>query len=183
MKKIFLIIFLLIPILANAKSYRSELRSATERGQIYDTTTWDAKLIWHATLFTDEYRRAYTDRHIKINHLSARESARYVATQMEDQAEEWEFFISFYSKKAYKHFEQTKNSFWKIELSTSSGEVLKPYKVEFVPITPYQTEMFPHLNMWSKAYKVTFRKAELGKKASLSLKSVVGSSVLKFKLK
>lgn len=168
---------------AEARSYRAELRHVTERGSLYDGTTLDAKLLWQATLVTDDFRHARESRHVEINHLGAIEAARWIADEEAKQTEGWEFFITFYSKSDYQLFTGNKDSFWQARLKTTTGEEAEPTSVEMVPVTPYARVLYPHFTRWSRAYRVIFPKVDLGQRPTLTLQSVVGSSTLKWNLR
>lgn len=161
--------------------YRNELRRATKSGRMYSVTTWDAKLMWHATFLGDRFRRAFEKKHVKIEHLGPLQAARFVSEQEYRHAEGWDFFVGFYTKSEYKKFSSEPDSFWKIFITTETGEAVHPRAIEMIPISPYEEIMYPYLTRWSKAYRVTFPKVGLGKKFSLTLQSVVGESTLKWK--
>lgn len=161
-------------------TYRSALRQATHNARLFSLETFDAKIIWHATFFSDAFRQAFIRRHIAVNHLDDAEAALFTADQEREQTIGWEFFITFYTKKEYKKFTMDYDSFWKIHLTTTSGDIVEPEAIDSIPITPYVQVMTPHVNRWSKAYRVTFPKVPLGDIFSLTIQSVVGESTLKW---
>lgn len=163
---------------AAKKTYRAELGRVTHRGQTYDANTWDAKVIWFATFFDDSYRRAFAEQHAKINHMGPMETARWIADQEYIQDGQWDVFISFYTKKDYKKFSLDPDSFWELYMTTGKGEIVWPTSIEQVSITPYELVMFRHINRWSKGYKVSFPKVDLGDTIQLTLQSIVGQSQL-----
>lgn len=160
--------------------YRGALRHATHKGQAYDAYTWDAKVIWYATFFNDTFRTAFAQKHAKIHHMGPVEEAQWMEDQIYEQEREWEFFISMYTKRDYKKFSLDADTFWEIYLTTASGEVVWPTSIEHVPASPYEREMFNYVNRWSKCYRVTFPKIDLGHNVTLTLQSIVGSSSLLF---
>jgi hypothetical protein len=166
-----------------AATYRSELRKVTERDRIYNFDNFDARLIWHATFFSDDFRQAYIKKHAKINHLNDEDAEVFAAKQNWRQENNWDFFIGVYAQSDYKKITSGKDSFWNIYLITESGEKIAPSSVEPIPISPYERMMFSYLNRWAKGYRISFPKIELGKKFQLFLYSVVGDSTLKWKLK
>lgn len=161
--------------------YGQSLRQATRNGRIFNLETWDANLIWHATFFSDSFRPKFAEKHVAIHRMNALEAADAAAELGRRQAAGWDFFISFYTKKDYKSFSIEPSSFWKIRLITQSGEVLRPDSIDMIPITPYERVMYPHINRWSKAYRVTFPKVDLGDEFELTLHSVVGESTVTWK--
>lgn len=162
--------------------YRKELRHATSRGGMYDLKTGNAKLLWTATLFTKGYRRAFAEKHIEIKYLNPVEAGLYMGQQEIEQAHEWEIIVSMYTPKAYKKFSMDKDSFWETFLTTGFDESVWPLSVEEIKITPYWKVMFPFLERWTKLYRVTFPKAALGKKATITMRSVVGDDQLSWNI-
>ncbi|MBT3181419.1 MAG: hypothetical protein HN337_02805 [Deltaproteobacteria bacterium] len=178
-----MIVFLLTAATADA-GYAMKLRKYTEHGRIYSVKNFDAKLVWHVTFFSDDFRKAFEEKHVKLHHMEDQmEISQYLAEQEHEQRAGWDFFVGFYTKQEYKQFSSESDSFWKIHLTTGSGEVIKPIAMEMIPIGPYEKKMFPYLNRWSKAYRITFPKVDLGDKVTLTARSVAGKSVLKWKLK
>ena len=186
MKKASMWCVILLCAFVSAKTnagYRSELRRMTEHGVLYDPTTLDAKLDWRATLVSDDFRRARSQKHIELHHLNPLAAARWVADEEVKQSEGWEFFIALYTKSDYRQLSHRSDSFWKAVLVTSSGEEVEPTNVEMVPITPYERELYPYLSRWSYGYRIFFPKVDLGQRPHFTLRSVVGSSTLKWRLR
>lgn len=161
--------------------YDRAVRMATHNGRLYNFETWDAKIIWHATFFTDRFRRAFERRHIEVNHLDPEEANPFVAEQEHRQSQGWDVIVSSYTKKDYRTFSLSHDSFWKAKLTTSSGETVAPREIESIPVTPYAKAMYPHLTRWSKLYRVTFPKVDLGREFSMTIQSVVGGSTLSWR--
>ncbi|MBI4125971.1 MAG: hypothetical protein HY465_00605 [Deltaproteobacteria bacterium] len=168
---------------SEAASYRGELRKVTERGRIYTAENFDAKLIWRASLFTDTYRHAHEQRHIEVNHLGPIEAARWVAEAEKRQAETWEFFVALYAHDEAKEFSLQPDSFWKVILTTSQGEELRPTSIEMIPVSPYISVMYPYVDRWSRTYRVVFPKTDLGGRTKLTLQSVLGTSTLSWRVR
>ncbi|MFH1654186.1 MAG: hypothetical protein ABIE74_09045 [Pseudomonadota bacterium] len=175
--------FLLLSQAAEAKSYKTKLRSVTKSSELYDLQTWDAKILWHSTIFTGDFRDAYDKEYIKLNYLAGEEKQRWLAKQLDQQKHLWEVLVSFYTKRDYKQFSLGADTFWKIFLTGASGEMIVPITIEEVPVTPLIKVMFPHVSRWSKVYRVLFSKVDLGAKPVLTMRSVVGETKVKWKLK
>lgn len=180
---VFFTVFLGLLPQGQAVSYRHELAKASERGRIYTAKNFDAQLIWRATLFTDSYRRAHEQRHIEVNHLGPIEAARWIAEEEKRQAEGWEFFVALYAHDEAKEFSLQPDSFWKVVLTTSQGEELRPTSIEMIPVSPYVSVMYPYVDRWSHTYRVVFQKTDLGGRTKLTLQSVLGSSTLSWRVR
>ncbi|MFA4971625.1 MAG: hypothetical protein WC683_03360 [bacterium] len=168
---------------ASQAGYRWDLNKMTKTGRIYHTSAWDAELIWHATFFDDAFREVFKKQHRKIKHLDPIDAERFEMEQGQRHGEGWDFFVSMYTKDEYKDFSTYEDSFWRIELKTGDGEVVKPMLVEKLQITPYERKMFPYLDRWSRGYRVTFPKVPLGNEIELTIMSVVGASTVKWNIR
>lgn len=179
----FVLVCLLLFVSPTYAGYRTDVMRATKSGRIFNFETWDAKIIWHATFFNDGFRSVYDAEHIDINHLTPIEAELFLTQENLRQSRGWDFFVSFYTKKDYKNFTNSEDSFWKIRLIKEDGEEIKPDAIDEIPIKPYELAMYPHLNRWTKGYRVTFPKIDLGDKFKLSIMSVVGKSDLLWHVK
>lgn len=170
-----------VPAFARLAEFRSARRYATQNGRMFNFETWDAKLIWHATFFSEKLRNAYINKTIVLKHMNEEEALFFREDEERRQTRGWDFFIGTYTKKDYKKFSSDTDTFWKIRLTTESGEEVEPESIESIAITPYEKIIFPYLTRWSKAYRVTFPKVEIGSRFSLTMMSVVGESKLNWK--
>lgn len=170
---------LLISLSAQA-GYGSARRHWTESGRIYTATSLNSVLLWSATYFSPKFRHAFEKQHVKIESLAPAEADRFIAAQEVQQGKANEFFIGIFTQQETQEFSTDMSTFWKAELTAGDGTVLKPTAIEMVPIGPYERKMFPYLNRWNKAYRVFFPNADLGEKFSLTLKSIEGSSTLRW---
>ena len=176
------VVFLTSVSTALAASYNRELSRATKRDRLYTSQTFDAKLIWSATLFTDAYRRARAQKDIEVRHMGPVEAARWVAEQEKQQNSTLEFFVALYARDDSKELSMNPTSFWEIVLTTSNGEKIHPTSINMIPGSPYEHVVYPFLDRWSKGYRVTFPKVDLGSRPKLTLQSVIGSSALSWRI-
>ena len=166
-----------------APNYKREMKRATRRGQLYNVQTWDAKIIWYATFFNDQFRREFAKKHATVHHMGPLESAQWMADQHFIHNRQWDFVVIIYTKKEFKRLSMDPDSFWEIFLTTGSGETVHPNAIEQIPVSPYEKIMYQHINRWSKLYRVAFPKVDLGDKIELTLQSVVGQSTVEWKIK
>lgn len=164
-------------------SYKSDLNKATKKTEMYDVYTGSLKIEMYATLFTDDFRKSFAMQDIEVNHLDSFEAEKKLAEENEKQKKGWEVFVSLYAPKAYSKFSNGKDTFWKTYLTVASGESVYPVSIEKINIRPYWKVMFPHITRWATPYKVVFPKVTLGKKASMTMESVVGHTTVTWKLK
>lgn len=179
---LFVLVGLVLFVMNANAGYRAELRHATSKSGMYDLKTGNAKILWSATIFTDDYRRAFAEKHAEIKYLGPVETARWIGEQENEQAREWQVMISMYTPKDYKRFSLEKDSFWEAFLTTEFGESVWPVSIEKVKITPYWQVMYPFMQRWTKLYRITFPKAALGTKATITMRSVVGDDQLTWRI-
>ena len=178
-----LMFFLFVSATADA-GYARQLSRATESGKIYRIENMDATLMWHVTFFSDDFRNAFEKKHLKLHRgLDETEKELFISKQNEQQEKYWEFFVGLYTKEDYKYFSDGSGSFWKVYITTQNGERVEPISISQVNITPYERQIFPYLHRWSRAYRLLFPKVDLGDKFKLTATSVMGTSVLNWKIK
>ena len=176
----FLLILFLTSLSVHATTYRGTLRKVTHLRELYNATTMQAKVVWHATYFSPKFQQAFLKKHIHRKYLNPEEAAEFTAHEERRWAASEEFFVSLYAPKAYANFTKGSDSFWEIILVTQDGKEHKATFVEYLESTPYEKVMFPYLDLWSKAYRVLFPKVNLHDDFKLVLRSVVGKSEMKW---
>lgn len=164
----------------HAKSYRGHLRKATKHKQLYSIGDAKVKILWHGTYFSPDFRKAYVMEFSKRKFLDRWQVDLLIEEHKRRSLNGHEFFVEMYTPKDYKQFSMGKESFWQAVVTTQSGEILKPISINTIDVTPFEKEMFPYLDRWSHAYLVVFPKEELGKKFTLTLRSAIGQTHLKF---
>lgn len=176
-------VFLLfsVPGVGFAKSYRATLHQWTRSKQYFDTTNMKPKVVWHATYFSPQFREAFIKRVEKLKYLEGEAAVRFVEKEQLRQDAGHDFIIAMYAPKEYRRFSLGKDSFWELLLTTEGGEVLRPISIEQTDITPYEKKLYSYIDPWSKLYRVVFPKKALGKNFTLTLRSVVGETHLRWK--
>ncbi len=177
---------ILVSVLSSSAEagYSRKLSRATESDKIYRIENMDATLIWNATFFSDDFRKAFESKHLKLHRaLDDAEKNLFISEQQAQQDKYWEFFVGVYTKDDYKYFSDDSGSFWKVYLTAENGDRVDPVSISKVNITPYERQMFPYLHRWSRAYRILFPKVPLGDKFKLTATSVIGTSVLSWKIK
>ncbi|MDP2600115.1 MAG: hypothetical protein Q8P84_05195 [Deltaproteobacteria bacterium] len=164
------------------KKYLGSLREWTRHKQWYSPKTMQAEMLWHATYFSPDFRRMYTKEIIKRKYMDPVEAAQFVAQQEREQAASDAFFIGLYTIKAYREFSMGEESFWEAVLIPESGEEIKAIGVEKIDVKPLEKILFPYLGRWSKGYRVRFPKVDAGQTFTLVLRSVIGTTELKWNL-
>lgn len=164
-----------------ASGYSSVRREWTRSKQWFEPRNMNAEMIWHATYFSPEFRKAYEQEIIQRKYMGPVEAARFVAEQEKKQATTNTFFVGLYTRKEYKEFSMGAESFWQAVLVAENGQEAVPISIEMVPISPLEKILFPYLSRWSAAYRVVFPRIDTGRKFGLILRSVLGETHLQWK--
>lgn len=155
---------------SSAASYGSVLKKFTRDSRSFATETFDAELIWHATMLSDKMIAAQRA-------LCEKRQVECDLPKITGNA----FFVTLYSHKALEGFSMDKNSVWKMSLVGENGEEVAPIKIEKVTITPMEMTFYTYLDRWSRPYIVEFPPVALGKEPKLILRSIMASSSVKWK--
>ncbi len=141
-----------------APSYRSVLKKWTRHDQVFVWDNFEARLIWHATYLSDEYRRVRLERQSKLLEWSVDER---LSRESEDRGESQKydvFFLSIYAGSSQWPEVGKDSGKWKIVLQQGGGEPIASVQFERVPVTQVERELFPFLDKWSHGYVVKFPK-------------------------
>lgn len=177
-----LVIIILVGFVAGACSsvhYSSTTRRWTEGSNVYSAQTFNAKLMWRATYLSPEWRAVAREKVLEWKRLtpdSTTSFAHYIT-----EVGEGDFLLSVYTPKGYPPLISGIDPFWELVLTLPTGESYTPSSVESVNVTPREKRLFPHVNRWSRFYKVSFPIYDIAKPFSLSLRSVAVTSTLTWK--
>lgn len=151
--------------------YRSELNKWTKSGRAFAFNTMEARLIWHATLLSDEMIGAQ-------NKLMLKKKLPPLKYDLDGKTS---FFIGMYTLKDLKDFSIYDSSTWRIFLVGADGVERPASSIQQVTITPTEQVLYPYLNRWSRGFLVEFPATEFGGVPRLIMRSVLAESVLNFK--
>jgi len=114
----------------------------------------------HVTYFTPELRELYVDEYANIFDLSEPEKEAMLAQEIKDAQEYDDFYIAhFASERGYQNINEQSETkrIWAIRLDDVGSE-LRPLSIEPLRRSEQQQYFFPHMDGFSKLYKVRFRK-------------------------
>lgn len=163
-----------------AKSYKSTFKEYTRHKELYSFQTMKVAILVNATFFSPEFRDAHTRQHIKKKHLEGSDATEFAMKEARRQETTNEFFVAMYAPKPYKDFSTGKETFWDTVITTKDGREIKPISIEMFDSNAYTEVMFPYVNRWTKTYRVIFPKEDLGKSFTLSMRSPIGDTHLKW---
>lgn len=153
-------------------SYRSVLKKWTRHERVYVLDNLEARLVWHATYLSDDFREA---RRQKIAEI-------YQETDEERQKKYDVFFIGIYAGSSQFPEIGKESGKWKLFLQAGHQEAVESVVFEKVPVTQVERMLYPYLDKWSKAYVVKFPKTiSEGDSFSLTMPGIPAKSVLMWK--
>lgn len=182
-----LIVLLLLatPVLAKSKSYAEMLDKWTRHGSDYTVDNFEARLIWHATYQSREFRTARAEEKARIYQSSDAEKEGYLKTEKEEGDLYDDFFISLYVGSG-AWLDVGKNpQIWKLVLILPGGGEVKPISINKVKTNSLQRLFYPYIDKWSPPYEVRFNKvlADDPKEFTLAFIGVPATSRLVWKFK
>ncbi len=165
MKKTFLgtllLVFLLISAIVPASDYRPLLKKWTRSDHVYVWDNLEARVIWHATYFSDEFRKARLDQLSRLHEWNDRTRQRKEIEDRKESQKEDLFFLGVYSGSSEWAEIGKDTGNWKIVLVSPQGTV-ESDRFERVPITQIERTLYPFLDKWSQAFIVSFPKTIQG---------------------
>ncbi len=159
--------------------YKKILKRWTRHGTAFVVANLEAQLDWDATYLSDEFREASLD---KMAPLLAMTPTEVAAERRENQAQEGrydEFFIGAYAGSSDWPGMGKNTGDWSIVLEAADGDAVKPVRFERVTITQREKILYPYLDRWDQAYRITFPKTiHAGEKFTLRMTGIPAKSAL-----
>ena len=177
-KRFLTILLLLLLVVASCSSlqYHRTLRRWTRQHDVYSIETLNARVLWHATYLSPEYRATARAKINEWKKLEPGEMTNYVDYLMSNET--GSFLVSIYTPKGFPSLKSDSDSFWEFTLNLPTGEALMPTSIESVKLTPREYRLFPYVNRWSQFYWVKFPVGSLNMPFTLSLRSAGATSFL-----
>lgn len=156
--------------------YRRTLRYWTRSQDIYSATTLAAKIIWHVTYLSPEYRMIAREKINEWKKVPPGEMTSY--PEYLTSNESGEFLVSIFTPRGYPSLTNGDKDFWEFTLDFPTGESVLPSSVVSVKLTPTESRLFPYTNIWSRFYYVKFPVNNLTFPFTISLRSAAVTSFL-----
>lgn len=163
MKKIFALFFLFLSFSAIAKEgYSSLLKKWTRQKAVYTWDNLEANVIWHATYFSEDFRKARLDRLANLYEWSSAEANTHEREDEKEGHRQDVFFMSIYAGSSkWSEFGKDTGS-WRFVLeaegeSEGRGPV-EAVGLEKVVVTGTERKLFPYTDRWSEGYLLRFPK-------------------------
>lgn len=141
------------------KSYKKALKAWTHEDELYQREDFYASMKWTVTYLSPEFMAAQADMVSDIYDHSPTEKARYVRQQRDRFGGYEAFFVSFYGYDYKTADLAKKDSIWRLRLEENGREVAPSKFEEIRKPTPFDIQLYPYINTWSRHYFVYFPKA------------------------
>jgi hypothetical protein len=169
-----LLLIMIVPVNAwsTKSSYKQILKEWTRDDEAYSWGEIEARLVWHATYFSPDFREAKVERYAKLYQLKEGEVERLRAEEMADSEKFDSFFVAIYAgSRIYPDIGKDR-SLWKLVLETSEGDSIQPAMWEEIPKNQVTRTLFPYIDRWSRLFEVKFPKSIKPSTARAQLKMV-----------
>ncbi len=153
------------------KSYKSILKDWTRDDEAYNWSEMEARMVWHATYLSDDFRAAKIERYAELYKLNPEEVLKLKTAEQEQAAKHDAFFVAVYAgSRVYPDIGKDRN-LWRLVLETPAGSV-QPLVWEEVPRNQVTRTLFPYIDRWARLFEVKFPKSIQSQTANISLKMV-----------
>ncbi len=160
-------------------SYRSVLKKWTRHDKVYVLDNLEARMIWHVTYLSDEFREARRQKMAELYQETDEEQQKCLQEDLSESKKYDVFFVGIYAGSS-QFPEIGKNSGgWRLFLQTGSEEPVESVAFEKIPVTQVERMLYPYLDKWSKTYVVKFPKTiSDGDSFSLTMPGIPAKSTL-----
>lgn len=181
-------LFLFLATLATAFAgihYHSALKKWTREDRIYTIDNFEARMIWHATYLSEEFRQARRDKTWKLLDLNAQEQERNLREDQRESEKYDVFFLSIYAGSSKFPEVGKDDGRWRLLLRTDltdHGELIQPISFERVPVTQLERDLYPYIDKWSYTYVAKFPRVIRGRDSfQLEMAGIPAKSILTWK--
>lgn len=162
--------------------YRSVLNKWTRHDTVYVWDNLEARLVWHATYLSPEFRHARRAKLTELYEWNQEELAQQIRKDDEEERKNDSFFLSVYAGSSRVPEIGKDTSTWKIVLETDGGAPVEALKMERLKVTQLDRILYPFIDRWSHTYLVTFPKTiHGGEKFKLRMTGIPARSQLSWK--
>lgn len=140
------------------KVYEKVLKQWTREDKVYVWDNFEARLVWHATYLSPEYRAARRERLAGLYEWTNEELVKKIREDAEEDSAGDEFFLSIYAGSSEWPEVGKDDGKWRIVLEQDGRAPVEAIKLERLPLTQAERELYPFLDKWSIAYLVRFPK-------------------------
>ncbi len=161
LKKIVVIISVVVAssiALAKAPSYEKVLKQWTRDAQVFVWDNFEERLVWHATYLSTDYRAARRQKLADLYEWRDDELSKQAREDAQEESSSDVFFLAIYAGSSKWPEIGKDDGKWRIVLEQDGGSVVELTKLERIPITQVERELYPFLDKWSTAYFAHFPK-------------------------
>ncbi len=139
-------------------SYKSLLKKWTRDDRVYEVDNFEARMVWHATYLSDDFRQVRRDKLAELYEWNAEERIRNADEDRTESAKYDVFFVAIYAGSSEWSQIGKDDGKWKVVLDSGQGEPIASIGFQRIPITQLEIVLYPYLDKWSQAYLIRFPK-------------------------
>lgn len=140
------------------KVYQKALKTWTRDDELYQRDDFYASMKWHATYLSSEFQAVQNEFVVDVYGYSPTERAKFVRERQNRFGGYVAFFVSFYGYDYKTADLAAKDSIWRLRLDAGGREVAPAKFEEIKKPTPFDMQIYPYINTWSRHYFVYFPK-------------------------
>lgn len=154
-----LLVFWLVPSGGEAsRSYKSILKKWTRHDRVFVWDNLEARMIWHATYFSHEFREARRSRLAGL-YESGETEGTLRFQEDRDESEQFDvFFLGIYAGSSQWPEVGKDDGRWRMVLEVEGRQPVEAVRLERVKVSQLERTLYPYLDKWSEGYLVRFPK-------------------------
>ena len=145
------------PVIASPK-YEKVLKKWTRDDRVYVWDNLEARLVWHATYLSPEFREARRQKMDEVYEWDQAELTKKIREDDDEARKNDVFFLVIYAGSSKWPEIGKDDATWRIVLESDGGAPVEAVKLERLPVTQLERLLYPFIDHWSHTYLATFPK-------------------------
>jgi hypothetical protein len=141
---------------APKSAYKKVVKTWTHEDELYQRDDFYASMKWHVTYLSSEFQAGQNEFVAAVYDYSPAEKAKFVRERQNRFGGYTAFFVSFYGYDYKTADLAAKDSIWRLRLDAGGREVAPVKFEEIKKPTPFDAQLYPYINTWSRHYFVFF---------------------------
>lgn len=133
----------------------------TRSERVYEN--FETRAIAHATLKSNEFRRAWVDEYARVFALGAEQKAALTEADASEATERVVVVVSFYTQEPRWNALNPADGLWEVRLENAAGDWARPVRVQRLDgRNPLWSKLYPYHDTFSVLYELQFETVGTG---------------------